>query len=285
MLIEKSSENNYDKDNSNSSLIGIYGIFDNETNKCLYVGQSVNIHHRWKQHVKLLKNKKHKRKNFVDWFYERNADISLLKFIVLEECESDELILNELEVKYFNKLKPLFYGKKPSTSEKWIQTNETKNKIKKSLMKNYYNKDCSKCGSNFNSVNEETFLCRNCRRMRKVSSSSTNGETFVKRIVVGSCSYCLSEVVNKKFCSSFCRNSFHNVKCRECDKLIDKKRVFCSMDCFFLNKSHNQLSYDFLYENYVVKKFSTRKIASLSGFSNVSVQNWLRKHNIPIRKS
>lgn len=109
--------------------IGIYGIFDNETDECLYVGMSKNIEERWKQHIKLLRNKKHKRKDFVEWFHAHGAVEELLSFKTLEESECDESVLNLAEIKWFNELKPKYYGKKPSLNEKWEHSEETKRKI------------------------------------------------------------------------------------------------------------------------------------------------------------
>ena len=41
--------------------VGIYGIFNAETDECLYVGMSKNIEQRWSSHLKELKSKRHKR--------------------------------------------------------------------------------------------------------------------------------------------------------------------------------------------------------------------------------
>lgn len=109
--------------------IGIYGIFDGETDECLYVGMSKNIEERWKQHIKLLRNKKHPRKDFVERFHALGAVEKLLSFKILEECECDESVLNLAEIKWFNELKPKYYGKKPSLNEKWEHSEETKRKI------------------------------------------------------------------------------------------------------------------------------------------------------------
>lgn len=109
--------------------IGIYGIFDTETNTCLYVGMSKNIEDRWKQHLKMLKNKQHPRKDFVEWFHKSSSTEELLSFKILEECEYDEEILNLAEIKWFNTLLPKYYGKKPSVNEKWEHSEETKRKI------------------------------------------------------------------------------------------------------------------------------------------------------------
>lgn len=109
--------------------IGVYGIFDKETDECLYVGMSKNLERRWKDHLKLLKSKKHKRKDFVEWYHDNGANPEILDFRILEECDNDNDILNTLEIKWFNRLKPKYFGKRPSVNEKWEHSEETKKKI------------------------------------------------------------------------------------------------------------------------------------------------------------
>lgn len=78
--------------------IGIYGIFDATTDECLYIGMSKDIEERWKQHLKILKSKRHKRKDFTEWYHSNGATPDLLMFRILEECEYDVDTLNRLEI-------------------------------------------------------------------------------------------------------------------------------------------------------------------------------------------
>lgn len=115
--------------------VGIYGIFDSKTDECLYVGMSKNIEQRWKSHIKLLRSKKHPRKDFVEWFHTNGAQKELLDFRLLEECENNETVLNSLEIKWFNELLPKYFGKKPSLNERWVRSEESKKKVSESLRK------------------------------------------------------------------------------------------------------------------------------------------------------
>lgn len=124
--------------------VGIYGIFDSDTDKCLYVGQSQNIEKRWKEHLKHLKYKIHKRTDFNEWYHDRGATPDLLCFLLLEECENDSKIKNTLELKWFNKLSPCFYGVKPSIKNQYEHSEETKQKIAESLRKEP-KKQCNIC--------------------------------------------------------------------------------------------------------------------------------------------
>lgn len=145
--------------------VGIYGIFNAETNECLYVGLSKNIKERWKSHIKLLRNKKHKRKDFVEWFHTHGAHKELLSFRILEECEYDEKILNLAEIKWFNELKPKFYGKKPAEGEKWEHSIETKKQIQQTIYANlgleYKQKQCFFCQSPI-TTDAEKYCCVEC---------------------------------------------------------------------------------------------------------------------------
>lgn len=45
------------------------------------------------------------------------------------------------------------------------------------------------------------------------------------------------------------------------------------------------IEYDDLYQMYVVEGMSTRQIALKTGYSNVSIQNWLRANNIEVKSN
>jgi len=94
---------------------GIYGIFGADDGSCLYVGQSKDVEGRWKQHLSKLKRGKH-RVDLQAWFDEHDCDESALCFRLLEACEDDAVSKNTLEIKWFNELRPLFYGQVPSIS-------------------------------------------------------------------------------------------------------------------------------------------------------------------------
>ena len=113
--------------------IGIYGIFDAvEEDVCLYVGQSRNIEDRWKGHLKKLRNVSHL-DDFNEWYADHSSREDALKFKVLETCVLNDLLLNQLEIKWFNALNPLFYGKVPSENERWTHSLESRKRISEGL--------------------------------------------------------------------------------------------------------------------------------------------------------
>lgn len=154
-----------------SMTCGIYGIFDLE-GKCLYVGQSREIEMRWKSHLKLLKSGRHRRKDFVAWFESSKADVSCMRFQIMEEMPEgcSEVELNQREVFWFEFASPRFYGKLPSTRETWSQSEETRKKISEGL-KNTYSKrtdlkrdqvfelECERCGKSFSRKGTPTKIC------------------------------------------------------------------------------------------------------------------------------
>ena len=115
--------------------VGIYGIFDAETDECLYVGCSSNVEERYKQHLKHLKYRIHKRKDFVEWYHVNGAKPDLLIFRILEECENNDVSKNTLEIKWFSILNPKYYGQKPSLNNKMRHSEETRLKISNSMKK------------------------------------------------------------------------------------------------------------------------------------------------------
>lgn len=200
--------------------VGIYGIFDVKNGECLYVGMSKNIEERWKSYLKLLRSKRHRRKDFVEWYHSNGAMKELLSFRVLETCEYDNDILNVLEIKWFNEMGPKYYGKKPSLNEKWEYSENTKNNIKNGLKKNYFEVKCIRCESMFFTIDADKLYCRNCRYTNKSTKHYTKKPTY--------CKNCKSEKFGRnRFCSDECKKEFHNNKCLKCDMLIEKDRKFC----------------------------------------------------------
>lgn len=254
--------------------IGIYGIFNKSNDDCLYVGQTLDINLRWKQHLKLLKSKKHPRKDLVEWYHNDNNS-NLIDFRILEKCKKDEL--NSFEIKWFNLLLPKYYGKKPSDKEIWEHSDETKNKISESLRKKYYAKICLKCNKDFYAITDDKIMCQKCRK-------SHNNSYIPIELKCINCNKEFSGNGNRKYCSKECRLSFHNSRCKNCSKLIDEKSKYCSKECYKkLKDSSIPLSFDELHKMYVLDKLSTRTIASKTGYSNVSIQNWLRKYGIRVK--
>lgn len=271
--------------------VGIYGIFDSKTDECLYVGLSKNIEQRWRSHLKELKSKCHKRQDFVEWYHSNGAVKELLSFKILEECEPDEKTLNSAEIKWFNKLKPKYYGHKPTVKGHWTQSDATKAKIRSAMMAKYFERTCKQCNVVFYSVSNETDRCQKHRAAKKKDNKRYKKSTVFKK-----CEICQKKINAKRlFCSSECRIVSYGIKCENnCENFVEKGRRFCSRACTINSKkaqikengvSKGFIEYEELYQMYVVEGMSTRQIALKTGYSNVSIQNWLRANNIQIKSN
>lgn len=76
-----------------SKTVGIYGIFNTESKKW-YVGQSVDIAHRFEQHRTLLKNGKHQNEHLQNAWNKRGE--GAFSFVILEVCDVQELSAKEM---------------------------------------------------------------------------------------------------------------------------------------------------------------------------------------------
>ena len=246
--------------------VGVYGIFDRDTNTCLYVGMSANIEQRWNSHMREIKGGRHRRKGLVDWSEEFGFD-SLI-FVVIEECENDDKLKNALEIKWFNNLKPKFYGKKPSMNDTWVHSEETKRKIGNAAVKNHealgtYEKRECHCGTVFRVTKKLTSRksCDGCLAAGKraprmtVVRTTTNTSKSVERT------------------------------CEHCQKVfetVESGRKFCSHECSS-NSNIIPLDKDELYKLYWEQNLSLGKIAEIKGLNRQTVFNNLKRFGIPSR--
>lgn len=239
--------------------IGIYGIFDNSNDECLYIGQTLDINLRWKQHLKLLKSKKHPRKDFAEWYHSGNNS-DLIDFRVLEECKKDEL--NDFEIKWFNLLLPKYYGKKPSINESWRHSEETKNKIRDSI--NEYNlrnnivseKNCNVCNNVFYG-SRKTKICFDCKNDKK---------TILK------CVLCDKNIINVRRSKIYCS--------KDCKMKSFKKNNpnWESPKSSFKNFNKNDLKRLYMIENRTIKE-----ICEFFNCKERTVYYQLKRFNIPKR--
>lgn len=121
-------------------ITGIYGIFNSLNNECLYIGQSKDIKSRWSKHLSNLRNDK-ALPSFQDWFIsDLNSDYEKLDFKILETCDNCTETKNALEIIWFEKLSPKFYGVKPTMSVSYVLTAARKNNISSGVKRFYQNK-------------------------------------------------------------------------------------------------------------------------------------------------
>ena len=85
--------------------IGVYGIY--LEGNLVYVGKSSNLRQRFIQHESHIKTQKSSSKMYkqLHWFYLHNYNIEIK---VLEKCSIKPKILDDLETKYIQSLKPIY---------------------------------------------------------------------------------------------------------------------------------------------------------------------------------
>lgn len=261
--------------------VGVYGIFDANTDECLYVGMSsVSVEKRFKQHLKNLRNGNHPRKDFVEWYHENGAVEELFDFRVLEECESDEAVLNALEIKWFNELLPKFFGKVPSLNERWVHSEESKKKVSKSMRKyaeSLPKIDKNKCLNCDNKVknNRNKYCSINCNNLsnKKNDSLIFHKDKIIELYKNGKSLEEISYIFSttRKTLSNFFKSEGITIKKRgakQGDKSPNKGKYS------FLGIEKNK--YIEIY-NMSKKGYSTRKISSIVGCSQPTIVNVLNK--------
>lgn len=86
-------------------MIGIYRI-QNKINGKVYIGQSININKRWKQHIYGLENNRHNNKHLLSSWNKYGKDNFIFEVI----CLCDVLELDQKEVYYIEKFKSYDYN-------------------------------------------------------------------------------------------------------------------------------------------------------------------------------
>ena len=107
---------------------GIYKITNTKTNK-FYIGSSINIENRWRQHKYSLRNNKSSNKYFQN-SWNLHGEIYFL-FEIIEICPKDKIIILSREQFYIDTLQPLYNMQKIASSSLGIKrSNEYKEKMK-----------------------------------------------------------------------------------------------------------------------------------------------------------
>lgn len=86
------------------ALTGIYKIQSKINPDRIYIGSSVNIDRRWKDHLKLLRKKKHHSPQMQKHF--NKYGITDLEFSVIFECNNESLII--MEQQFLENCNPYF---------------------------------------------------------------------------------------------------------------------------------------------------------------------------------
>ena len=131
-------------------MIGIYKITNNINNK-IYVGQSIDIKERWKQHLYKAYNEKELGYNSAIHQAFRKYGYENFSFEIIELCNKEELDVKEIYwIKTLNSLAPIGYNILPG------------GQIYKASTRQLF---CSKCGKEISKDNKSG-LCRSCVQIK-----------------------------------------------------------------------------------------------------------------------
>jgi hypothetical protein len=109
------------------SKCGIYQIINNANGKS-YIGQSIDIDRRFRQHVINATNKKGRDYGKPLYQAMRNFGMDKFEFIILEECTFNKL--NEREIYYINKFISYKNGYNGTPGGRNVNFRQLKNKVK-----------------------------------------------------------------------------------------------------------------------------------------------------------
>lgn len=193
--------------------VGIYGIFDSETDECLYVGKSIQIEERYSKHLRLLTSETHIRKDFVEWFIQKDKDRTKLYYKTLEESIPNDKTLNLLEIKWFKELKPKFYGEEPSDMKRWGASEKVREMLRE------------KRNNPLSLTKEELELLYNSKSVKEISKETNRSErqiyNLLKKFEIITHKEKMSKISKEKECV-VCSNVFTPLK---------KTVLTCSKKC------------------------------------------------------
>lgn len=154
----------------------IYAFFCASTLSCLYVGQAFNAQARYQTHVAKLRAGTHRQAAWSSWFSEHQFNETSMICVILENVEDTDEARNCAEIAWFNELSPKFFGKIPSTAERWAQSESSRKSIAAGVSavrqaKSLSNVDriCEACGSAYRAPLKSVTRCKRvkCKRERR----------------------------------------------------------------------------------------------------------------------
>lgn len=114
-------------------MIGVYKITNILNDDC-YIGSTLDINKRWKQHMSRYNKRQYKSYDLPLYKAMREFGIANFKFEVLELC--DENFLIQTEQKYFDIYKPYYNKRQPKDC---LQMISVKDKIRLSMQQSFNN--------------------------------------------------------------------------------------------------------------------------------------------------
>lgn len=233
-------------------MIGIYKI-ENLINHKIYVGQSVHIERRWKEHCfpstnSLISNaiKKYGKENF--------------SFQILEECSEEELDNKEISyIKQFDCITPKGYNIKD-----YVDGKET----------------------TFLCYDKETFLniVNDIKESLLTFQEISEKYDITKRLVYYINNGEVHQIENEKYplreIKDFSKKTHH---CSCCGKEISRWGTMCKECLYFSQRKTERPSRELLKE--LIRSETFTNIAKQYKVSDTTIKKWCKNYNLPSKKS
>ena len=236
-------------------MTGIYKI-TNKINGKVYIGQSVNIQRRWRNHKSAINDSFPIHKAFKKYGLE-NFD-----FEVLEECCIEDLSKREqYYILYFNSLVPNGYNIVFGDIHQIKLTPDRINEIIKMLKETTLNSE--QIGSIFG-VSGRTVRAIN-------SGESWKNDNYI---------YPIRDKLYK------ITSHLKEIECKQCKKLFNPKnsqQIYCSVECS--QRSQRKVERPSKEELYkLIKNNSFVAVGKMFNVSDNAIRKWCKEYNLPSRK-
>lgn len=248
--------------------IGIYKI-TNKENGNFYIGRSVNIEKRWKNHIIASQNKNDKGYDYPLYRAFRKYGVSQFDFEVIEYC--DEETLNERENYWIKTLKPVYNQTEGGDFQVVSKlTLEQVNEIKQILLTD----------------KEETITYNDIAEKYKVHRDTIRDINFGRTWFDKNLTYPIRET---KFNS---HKKSEDKYCIDCGKKISKKSIRCT-ECnhkYILDKKAKGENFSVPLDKMMVTREELKKLIRTTPFTKIgnqfgvtdnAVRKWCKKFNLP----
>lgn len=240
-------------------MIGIYKI-TNKVNGKVYIGQSVNIANRWKQHRKTPYNPNDKSYDLPLYRAIRKYSLDNFSFEVIEECTIEELDSKEIYwIKYYNS----------TNTEKGYNLKEGGNYCQPTNAK----------------LSEQDVLIIK-ERLQKGEAQESIAEDFpVTRTTISQINLG-KEYVHNDWTYPLFKRDFIKNRCIDCGKIVSQKGVIRCQECYKKYRE-NDTSYIPINKEELKQLIRTTPFTTIAkqyGVTDNAVRKWCKKYQLPFRK-
>ena len=233
-------------------VCGIYKI-ENKINGLCYVGQSIHVHARWREHINISTFKNKKSYDYPLYQDFRQYGIENFDFSILEECKREEL--NQKEIFYITKYDAYNNGYNQTKGGQ----SPTTNKLTDKEVAEIYN-----------------LLANSSMTQNEIANKYNSSIATISTINSGLSYYC--DEINYPI-----RINQHKYYCIDCGKSITSKDNLRCPNCYAISqrKVSNRPSADELKEILLKNNGSFTAVGRLFGVKDNTIRKWCKGYNMP----